>query len=174
MVRRVILVGLMCAGKSTVGRLLAGELGWRFVDFDAEVERSTGRSIAAIFRDEGEAAFRRLEADLTEALADERDVVMAPGGGWITQPDLVERLRPDSLLVWLRVSPPTAYERHRALGRADRPLLEVSDPVATLGSILESRRHYYDCADVALDTDSASPAEVADAVLEAIRAAQDR
>lgn len=172
--RRVILVGLMCAGKSAVGRLLANELGWRFIDFDEEIERSTGRSITEIFRFDGEAAFRRLEAGLTEALADQREVVLAPGGGWITQPDLVERLRPQSLLVWLRVSPRTAYERHLARGRPDRPLLEVDDPVAALESILERRRHHYDCADLALETDSAGPAEVTAAALEAIRALVDR
>ncbi len=71
----------MAAGKTTVGRLLARRLGWGFVDFDAEIEASTGRSVERIFAEAGEAGFRLLEADLTERVALRPDVVLAPGGG---------------------------------------------------------------------------------------------
>src|SRR5690625_7322821 len=87
-VSRVVLVGFMAAGKSSVGERLAGILGWEFIDFDEEIERRTGVSIPEIFRRRGAAEFRALEEELTDELADEQWVVFAPGGGRITQPEL--------------------------------------------------------------------------------------
>ena len=81
-VGRIVLIGFMAAGKSTVGRILADRLGWAFVDFDDEIEERTGLAVRDFFRIYGEQAFRELEAELTEELADAEHVVLAPGGGW--------------------------------------------------------------------------------------------
>ncbi len=132
MVDRVILTGFMASGKTSVGRALADRLEWDFLDFDEEIERREGRSIADIFRDPGEPHFRAWEARLTDEVADRRGIVLAPGGGWVTQPALVQRLRPGSLIVWLRVQPETVRARLDVAPAAVRPLLAGRDPARAI------------------------------------------
>ncbi len=164
MVDRVVLVGFMCSGKSTVGRLLAERLGWDFVDFDDAIERKENRQVAQIFREDGESRFRGLEAQLTEEVQDRQNVVLAPGGGWMTQPGLVERLRPDSLFVWLRVQPETVYARQRVQTAVQRPLLMVEQPLETIRMILADRVRQYSQADRVVDTDGREPEDVANEI----------
>lgn len=171
MLERVILIGFMCSGKSTVGRLLAERLGWEFVDFDDEIERAGGLSITRIFRDQGEEAFRRLEARLTRRLTRRRHVVLAPGGGWVTQPDLVELLRPGSLIVWLRASAETIQRRHLEQG-VERPLLAVEEPLAEIRRLLAERESYYSAAGAIVDTDELDPLGVVTEITERLRAAR--
>ena len=90
----IILVGLPGAGKSTVGTILAQKLGRTYLDFDIEIERREGMPIAQIFGELGEGGFRELELKLTEELKDLGNMVLAPGGGWITQPQVVALIRP--------------------------------------------------------------------------------
>jgi shikimate kinase len=111
---RIVLVGFMAAGKTTAGRRLADRLGWRFVDFDAALERRTGLAPGTLIREHGEARLRREEARLTDELAGCRRTVLAPGGGWITQPELVARLGPGTALVWLRLPAAEAVRRAEA------------------------------------------------------------
>jgi shikimate kinase len=157
---RVVLVGFMASGKSTVGRRLAERLGWTFVDFDDEIERRTGRAVSQIFADDGEARFRDLEAALTSELAGMDSAVLAPGGGWITQPELLQRLAPGTLLVWLRISPPEAVERAATSG-AHRPLLDGADPLAKAERLLRAREPYYRLADLVIDVDGRAPDSIA-------------
>ncbi|MGD2218343.1 MAG: shikimate kinase, partial [Gemmatimonadales bacterium] len=117
----------------------------------------------------GEAHFRRLEAELTGQVEDRKAVVLAPGGGWVTQQDLVERLRPSSLFVWLRVRPDTVYDRHSQGGLADRPLLDVDEPRATIRELLAAREPLYGLADIAIDTDTRSAEGVAEQIVELLR-----
>lgn len=163
-IERLVLVGFMYSGKSSVGRLLADRLGWEFLDFDEIIEHDQSRRISDIFRQEGEAHFRSIEAELTRRLEDRRKVVMAPGGGWVTQPDLVERLREGSLIVWLRVQPETIYARHQAEQAMERPLLEVEDPLAAIRVILAARTPLYEGADAVVDTDARAPEDVAEEI----------
>ncbi len=170
-VDRVVLIGFMYSGKSTVGRALARRLGWSFVDFDEVIESQQDRSIAEIFEAGGERSFRRLERELTRRVADQRHVVLAPGGGWVTQPDLVERLEPGSLLVWLNVRPETVHARHRDRGGPVRPLLASErDPLATIRSLLEEREPLYRRADLVVRADDRSPVEIAEEIARAVEA----
>jgi shikimate kinase len=163
----------MCSGKSTVGRQLADLLSWDFVDFDEQIESSQEKTIADIFREHGEAYFRLLEAQMTEAIEDQRSVVLAPGGGWVTQRELVDRLRPDSLTIWLRVQPETVYLRHDRQVDVDRPLLPVEQPVEAIRSILDDRTPLYRQADGVVDTDGREPAEVAQQIAEIVASFED-
>lgn len=155
----VVLVGLMGAGKSTVGRLLAERWGCPFIDLDEEIERRSGRSIPEIFRDEGETGFRRREAESTLALHPVPPAVIAVGGGWMARPELREAW-PEAARVWLRVSPAEAARR---LGGADpeRPLLVGGNPEQRLAALLAARLPAYGLADYTVDASGRTPDEVA-------------
>ncbi len=155
----------MAAGKSEVARILAGRLGWERVDFDEAIRQRTGRSPGAIIREDGEAAFRALERELTATLADRERVVLDPGGGWATQPDLARLLGPGTVRVWLRVSPETAVRRANEDG-TDRPLMGPSDGrVERMARLLREREPLYRAAELAVDTDDMSPGRVAETIL---------
>jgi shikimate kinase len=157
---RVVLLGYMCSGKSTVGHSLARRLGWNFVDFDVEIERREQRPVWEIIDSEGEDYFRSLEAGLTREASQERALVMAPGGGWITKPELLEAIRPGTFSVWLRVSPGETVRRLMD-DSIDRPLKDHPDPVRTVSSMLEERERLYRLADLALPGDERSVEELA-------------
>ncbi len=151
----------MCTGKSTVGRLVAERLGWEFVDFDSAIEATQNQTITEIFREHGEPFFRALEAKMTAEVADRWRVVLATGGGWVTHPELVDRLKPRSLIIWLRARPETVYERHRGQADVVRPLLETDRPLDVIRATLGERAPLYEQADAAVDTDAREPEEIA-------------
>jgi shikimate kinase len=148
-VERVVLLGYMCSGKSSVGESLARRLGWGFVDFDVEIERREDRPVWEIIETRGEEYFRHLEAELTREAARERRLVMAPGGGWITEPDLLESIRSGTLSAWLRVSPTETLRRLQEDPIA-RPLKDRPDPLRTISAMLEEREHLYRLADLTI------------------------
>jgi len=165
---RVVLVGLMGAGKSRVGAELARRLGWEHVDLDRAIERAEGRPIPRIFADDGEAAFRALEARETARLAGRGRMVLTPGGGWVTRPGLLASLGPGTLCAWLRVSPAEAARR-AAAEPGTRPLLAGADPVARLTALLAEREPFYARAGVSIDTDGRTADQVADHIMNEIR-----
>lgn len=137
----VFLVGLMGAGKSTVGRILARKLRTRFVDADHEIEARTGVTIPTIFEIEGEANFRRRESEVIDALSQESDLVLATGGGAILAPENRLHLRERGVVVYLCATPETLYERTRH--DRSRPLLQVEDRLAKLRELYDQRDPLY-------------------------------
>jgi shikimate kinase len=151
--QNICLVGMMGAGKTTVGRQLAKRLGRRFVDADHEIEARTGVRIPTIFEIEGEAGFRRREAETIDALTREHGLVLATGGGAVLDPSNRRRLKESGLVVYLRVLPLLLYERTRH--DRNRPLLQVADPLAKLEELFAQRDPLYrEVADVVIDTSS--------------------
>src|SRR5688572_6262771 len=120
-----ILVGLPGSGKSTVGAMVAEKLGRTFLDFDVEIERREGMPIPQIFGERGEAAFRELERKITDEVKEFGNMILAPGGGWVTDQEGVALVRPPSKLIYLRVKPETAIKR--LAGAGGRPLLNHPD-----------------------------------------------
>ena len=159
---RVVLLGFMASGKTTVGRILARALGWSHFDLDHEIEREEGRPVAEIFRTDGEAYFRAREAELTGRLLERPGVVLSPGGGWVTRPALFDRLPAGTLTVWLRVSPEEVLRR---LGPEDevqrRPLLSGSDVEGRVRRLLSERDPLYGRALHAVTTDGREPPDIA-------------
>jgi shikimate kinase len=160
--KHVILVGLPGAGKTTVGGLVAEALGAPFADFDRLIEERAGKNIPSIFREDGEVAFRRLEATIgAEQLAGE-PAVLAPGGGYFLD-DTQRRLSLAlGYAIYLQASP--AIAAARLAGSVERPLLRGFDPVLRLHQLLELREPMYLEAPGRVTTDGASVAQVADAV----------
>jgi shikimate kinase len=155
----IILVGLPGVGKTTVGRGAAKLLNRPFIDFDTEIEHREHASVSQIFQRHGEGYFRALEQSLTRELAGSRGTVMSTGGGWVTNPDSVELLRPGGRMIYLRVAPGTALAR-MAAGRGRRPLLEGPDGVTKMMSLYEVRRPLYEAADLIIDTEVIDKTEV--------------
>lgn len=166
--RTVVLVGLMGAGKSSIGRRLAHKLQVPFVDADAEIERAAGRTIPEIFEDLGEAAFRDGERRVIRRLLTEHPPhVLATGGGAFMADDTRTLIKERALSVWLDADLDVLFER--VSRRANRPLLKTVDPKATLAELMRARSPIYAEADIAVRT-SRAPIEVAvDAVLAALR-----
>jgi len=142
----LILVGLPGSGKTVVGEALAERLNRSFLDFDREIERREGTSIAEIFAVRGEPYFRQLEVELTLELRQCGNMVVAPGGGWVTNKGVVEIIRPPARLIYLKVKPDTALKRLGAQ-RAARPLLSRPDPLGELRRFLVEREKLYEQAD---------------------------
>lgn len=160
----LVLAGPMGSGKSTVGRVLAQWLDRRFVDTDALVAQATGKTVAQVFADDGEAAFRQLEAEAIEAVCERTDLVVAVGGGAVVDPANAARLRESSHVVVLDATPEALAERvggpHR-VGR--RPLLDgAEDMTAKLAGIQREREPAYAAAAHArFDTTDRPPERVA-------------
>lgn len=155
----IVLVGFMGAGKTSVGRRLARCVGYRFVDLDEEVVRRAERSIPDIFREQGEAEFRRLETEVTRELDAASGVVVAAGGGWMARPELGERWK-GAVRVWLRVGASEAVARLE--GRLDsRPLLHSEDPERAARRLLAERISSYARAELSVETEGRDPDAVA-------------
>ena len=159
---------MMGAGKTTVGRRLARRLGWRHVDADTRIERTTGRSIPDIFATDGEAGFRTIEHDVLETLLRVPGrTVVSTGGGAVLSAANCALMRERGNVVWLRARPETLLARV-AKGNG-RPLLG-DDPGATLRRIAAERQSAYsNAAHFVVDVDGCTADQVADAVLAAIK-----
>lgn len=168
--RGLALVGYRATGKTTVGRLLADRLGWQFADADHEVEARAGRSIASIWAEEGEAAFRDLEEQAVADLAGEPLTVLATGGGAVLREANRRALRSIGFVAWLTADAETLTRRlSRETGRPNaRPALTASGTLDEVAEVLAARTPLYrDVSDLEVDTVGRSSHEVAQAVLRA-------
>lgn len=157
--RSIVLVGMMAAGKTSVGRRLAASRGWEFFDSDRQIEAMTGKTVAEIWRTDGEPEFRRLEAEvLTDALASTKPRVIAAAGGTVLDEANRRLIKQHHPVVWLRASPEVLAAR---LGTAThRPLLD-DDPAGVLERLDAIRRPLYEeVADVVVDVDDLTPDQV--------------
>jgi shikimate kinase len=161
--RHLVLVGMMGAGKTTVGRRIAARLDRPFLDSDAAIEARTGRTVAQIFADEGEPAFRRFEAEvLREMLVSDEPAVIAAAGGTVLDGENRRALRGAALVVWLRAAPDVLATRVRAGDH--RPLLD-DDALGTLQVLAREREPLYrEVADVIIDAESTDPEHIAERV----------
>ena len=166
-VRHLVLIGLMGAGKSTVGELCAQRLGRPFVDTDRIVEMQTGQSVAEIFTTGGEREFRALEKQaVADACASPAPLVISCGGGAVLDPDGRKCMRASGVVVWLRANPEELAARVRK-NLHDRPLLPTTGAEQELARLEELRGPAYEAtAHASVDTSGRSVDEVVDTVLE--------
>lgn len=165
--RSLFLIGMMGSGKSTVGRLLAEQLGYRFCDTDSVIEQCAQKPIREIFAASGEGAFRDLESTVLAEVSAYLRTVVATGGGIVLQRKNWSYLR-HGIVVWLDV--PIEYLQARLLSDTTRPLLQESDPAVKLKTLLEQRQALYAQADVRVEYQSGeTPEQVAERTIALIQ-----
>lgn len=160
----------MGAGKTSVGRSVAEQLGFEFVDTDALIESRTGKTISQIFASEGEAHFRSLEHSVVEQLAARDKVVISTGGGLPTNQANLDSLKTHALVVCLWASSDRIWDRVK--NQSHRPLLQTPDPQARIKEMLKTRAPFYRQADVLLHTDNRTQRQVCQQVLQQFRLAR--
>jgi shikimate kinase len=165
--RNVVLCGFMATGKSSVGKRLAEILGYEFLDMDVAIEAEQGIPIPQIFASRGEAAFRALESELVEKLAEQNRTVIATGGGTIINPQNLAKLRQCGIIVNLTADIPTILSRTGS--GEDRPMLHAPDRLDRIRTLLEQRAPAYAQADFAVDTSSRTIDEVAQAIADKLQ-----
>lgn len=164
--RTIALVGLMGAGKSTVGRRLANSLGRKFYDNDHEIEKAAGISVADIFSLHGEEEFRRVEKRVLERLLQEDAHVLATGGGAYVDPETRAMLRESAVTVWLNADLETLWRR--VSKRDHRPLLKRPDARDVLAKLADEREPAYSKADIVVLSEDGPHMDTVQAILEAL------
>ncbi len=164
--RPIVLVGLMGAGKTSVGRRLAEKLGIPFIDADHEIEAAAGKPIKEIFADHGEAYFREGERRVIQRLIGNGAQVLATGGGAYMNEETRERIREHGISVWLRASLPILMKR--VAKRSDRPLLQADDPEAVMRDLMEKRYPVYALADVTVESRDVQHGQMVNDVIRAL------
>jgi shikimate kinase len=165
--RTIALVGMMGAGKSSVGRRLAIRLGLPFIDADNEIEAAAGMSIPEIFATHGEAAFRSGETRVIARLLEAGPQVLATGGGAFMSAEIRAALREKAVSVWLKAEFDVLLRRVKR--RSDRPLLKTADPAATLRALIETRDPVYAQADLTIASRDAPHGAVVDDIVAGLR-----
>lgn len=166
--RSVVLIGLMGAGKTSIGRILAERLGLPFVDADAEIERAAGATIEEIFARDGEAVFRSGERRVIDRLLAGPPAIIATGGGAFMDASTRATVRERGISVWLKANLETLVKR--TARRGGRPLLAQGDPREVLARLMAQRYRIYGEADVTVETGEEPAESVTDAVIAALEA----
>ena len=164
--RSIVLVGMMGAGKSTIGRRLAGRLRLPFLDADIEIEAAAGMSIPDIFETHGEPHFRDGEARVIARLLDNGPAVLATGGGAFMREETRNRIRDKAVSIWLKADADIIMRRVKR--RADRPLLQTADPAATVARLLGEREPFYQFADLTIWSRDVPHEKIVDECIEAL------
>jgi shikimate kinase len=165
----IALIGFMGTGKTAVGRALAARLGKEFIELDALIEQKAGKSIAEIFRQDGEIGFRVLEIEAARGVADWKNAVIACGGGIVLNKINIDRLKKECIMVYLTASPGIILKRTSA-DKNERPLLASADRAAQIRKLLRFRRPFYErAADFKIDTSKLKTDVVAEKIVEKLK-----
>jgi len=174
--RNIGITGFSGTGKSVVAREIAGQLGWDFIDTDAEIVKLAGKPIAEIFQQDGEEKFRELEREVIKRASRRSHRVIATGGGAIVDPQNHAQLARNGFIVCLDAKPETIYQRlfqEGSHGSEIRPLLEGDNPLERIRQLKARRQPYYDDVDLVINTDNLSIADVAGEVVKGWRLLRD-
>jgi len=162
--KNIVLIGFMATGKTTIGKQVAAQLNYEFIDTDQLIEIQEGMDIPEIFRRYGEPYFRHLESKVARQLAEVDHKVISTGGGFPLNPDNLSVFRPDSLIVLLTAEPEVIFQRVQ--GQTGRPLLNDPDPLGRIKKLLAEREAFYRKADVTVDTGAGTPEEVSRKIID--------
>ncbi|MGD1074776.1 MAG: shikimate kinase [Thermodesulfovibrionales bacterium] len=162
--KNIVLTGFMGTGKTAVGRELSNMLRWRLIDVDEQIVKAQGMDISEIFNRFGEPTFRDIETTTIREIALQNHVIISTGGGAVLRDENMAILRRNGVIVNLSATPDTILKRTR--GNNERPLLRVDDPMKKIRELLEARGPFYGKADIMLDTESKTPRQIAEEIVE--------
>lgn len=161
--KNIFLTGFMGAGKTTVGRILARKLGWRFCDADKVIETMAGKAVSEIFSAQGEEYFRDLESETLASLSGKTKQVIATGGGAVVREENREAMKKGGVTIYLKAPVSAIWERVRH--SKTRPLLDVDNPFDAAEELLRKRAPVYETADITIDTEKLTPEEAASEIM---------
>ena len=165
----IALIGFMGAGKTAVGKALAKKLNKEFIELDALIKQKAGKSIPEIFQQDGEVAFRELEIEVTKEVARGKNLVIACGGGIVLNKINIDRLRKESVIVYLTASPQVILKR-TSDAREERPLLNVPDKAAEIRELLRFRKPFYErAADIKINTSKLDTASISEQIISKLK-----
>jgi len=164
----IALVGFMGTGKTVVGKALAEKLGREFVELDTLIEQKAGKPISEIFQQDGEVAFRELEIEVAKEVSGNKNQVIACGGGLVLNKINIDRLKKNSVIVYLTASPRVILKR--VSDDEERPLLQVTNPALTIQELLKFRKPFYEqAADIKIDTSKLDIGAVAEQIINKVK-----
>ena len=165
----VALIGFMGTGKTVVGKALAEKLGKEFIELDALIERKAGKTIPEIFKQNGEVAFRELEIKVAREVSQKRNAVIACGGGVVLNKINIDRLKWESVIVYLTASPEVIMKRTSS-DRNERPLLGTTDKASEVRRLLQFRKPFYEhAAEITIDTSKLDIESVVTKIIEKVK-----
>lgn len=165
--KNIVLIGFMGCGKSAVGRRLAKRLRYKHIDTDNEIEEVTGKTVAQIFAKDGPIRFRSEEKLLLKRLAGRRNLVISTGGGMVLDPENVEMLQADGILIHLYGDSQVIYNRVK--GKRCRPLLAKGDLRENIQQLLQERAGSYDVAELTIDTGKYTVDEIVQLIMDYLK-----
>jgi len=165
----IALIGFMGTGKTAVGKALADKLSKEFVELDSLIEQIGGKTIPEIFKEDGEIAFRELEIESVKQVSEKKNTVIACGGGVVLNKINIDRLRKESVIVYLTASPKMILKR-TSMDVTDRPLLKVANPALTIQELIKFRKPFYErAADITINTSNLSVDSVVKQIISRLR-----
>ncbi len=165
----IALLGFMGTGKTAVGKALAEKLGKEFVELDSLIEQKAGKTIPEIFQQGGEVRFRELEIEVTKEIAENKDAVIACGGGVVLNRINIDRLRKGCIIVYLTASPRAILKRTSG-DENERPLLKADSRALTIRELLRFRKPFYErAADITIDTSKLDIDAVVEQIIEKVK-----
>jgi len=165
----IALIGFMGVGKTAVGKALAEKLDKRFVELDSLIEQKAGKTIPELFHQDGEVAFRELEIEVTKQVSTNKNLVIACGGGLVLNKINIDRLRNESIIVYLTASLRAILNRIPSEGE-ERPLLDTPDRALAIQELLRFRKPFYEqAADIKIDTSKLDINSVVEQIIEKLK-----
>lgn len=165
--KNIVLTGFMGTGKTEIGRELSNILGWKLIDIDDEIVKAQNSSINDIFSKSGEQVFRDLETEMIRKTTGKNNIIISTGGGAIVRQENLDLLSSSGIIVCLTARPETIIDRTSKSSK--RPLLNVEDPLGRIKDLMESRKPFYEKADLMIDTEAKTPLQIAKEILEDIK-----
>lgn len=168
MKNNIVLIGMMGCGKTTVGAVLAEKLtGYRYLDIDAEIEKSTQKKISEIFLKHGEQFFRMLESEKIKKICKEKNYIISAGGGAFEKEENRKLMLETSNVIYLKASPEEIYNRIK--NENHRPLLKKNFSIEKITSIMQLREKNYEKADITIDTTGKKPYDIGQEIIKALK-----
>ena len=165
--KNIVLVGMMGAGKTTVGELLAKKLNREFVDIDRVIELEQEKSIIEIFTDDGEEIFRKLENETIKKYSNMSDLIISTGGGTIENIENLSNLQKNGIVIYLKADIEELFKRVK--NETQRPLLQEKDPLEVIKKLIKKREKFYFRANITIITNSKSPNEITEEIIKALK-----